>query len=111
MGHARDAGGVGARHQRGGGGGPVMAGPAVPRPDEPGRPPADPGPHDAPQEAALDTPHLDNTPAVGPEPTGPRDPELADEGPPVDLARAEPSAFGRDVTPGPGPVPILGAPS
>ncbi|HEY2155556.1 MAG TPA: hypothetical protein VGH33_07995 [Isosphaeraceae bacterium] len=85
---------------------------AVPGLDAPDRPAADTGPHDAPTEAALEHPHLETTPAEGPAPEGPRDPEPAVVGWSfADDARAESSAFGRDVMPDPGPRPSLGAPS
>ena len=80
-------------------------------PPSPAEAEADPGPRDAPTEAALDHPHLETTPAEGPAPEGPRDPEPADAGWPLDDdARAESSAFGRDVTPDPGPRPVPGRP-
>ncbi len=91
-----------------------LAAPAavVPGLDEPDRPsPAGPGPHDAPQEAALDLAHHDPASAEGPAPDGPRDPDPAD--PRVlrdDVARAESAAPDRDVTPDPGPRPDPGAP-
>jgi hypothetical protein len=85
---------------------------AVPGPDAPDRPTAGPGPHDAPTEAALEHPHLETTPAEGLAPERPRDFDPDVEGLSlVDDARAESSAFGRDVMPDPGLRPSLGAPS
>ncbi len=85
---------------------------AVPELDAPDRPTADLGPHDAPTEAALEYPHLETTPAEGLAPEGPRDPEPAVVGWPLaDDARAESSAFDRDVTLDPGTRPVPGAPS
>ena len=85
---------------------------AVPGLDAPDRPTAEPGPHDAPTEAALEYPHLETTPAEGLEPDSPRDPEPAVVGWPLDDdARAESSAFDHDVTPDPGIRPSLTPPA
>jgi len=71
---------------------------AAPPVDQPGRPDAEPGPHDHPQEDALDAPHPGSTPPPGPWPGGPRDLDLADDGPPVEGdPLADPGPIGRDL--------------
>jgi hypothetical protein len=73
---------------------------------------ASPALDDAPTEAALDQPHQETAPAEGPAPEGPRDPESAVVGSPIDdVAHAELTATDHGVTPDPEPHPGPGAPS